>query len=152
MKKRRYWIACLLIVVSAVGMTVYFLVSQWPLTIIPPDAHIIRPPNSNRVAYVFPADFNSVVAEATVELGKLGFQAGNAPFDDPCEVIRFSKTHTDGRVHDIEIYNKKLGSVGQVSIEEGWVSVLIYEEDYLDLRKKMFFRKIRQWTSRSSHR
>ena len=148
MKRRRYYLAGVLLVVFAVVLTACLFTSRLPFDFISDNAKIIRLPHRGCVVYVFPADFNSVIPAAELELTSLGFIAGGASFDDPNETRRFHKTYTDGRMHEVEIYNKKLGSAGKLVMEGGWVSILIHEDLYFELRKKMFIRSIKRLISR----
>ena len=148
MKKRSYCFICVLFVTLAVVVTVCLLPSKSPLGFIPDSANIIRLPKRGWVVYVFPADFNSIMPEAALELASLGFIEGGPGFIDPCETRWFTKTYTDGRKHYIEIYNKKLGSVGKLAMEEGWVSVSSHDDLFFELRKKQFIRGIKRLISR----
>ena len=148
MKRRRYYIVGVLLVVFAVVLTAYLLTSRCPFEFIPDNADIIRTPSRALLVFVFPADFNNVVPEAKLELASLGFIEVKRGFDDPNETRRFGKTYNDGRAHYVEIYNKKLGSVGKSALEGGWVSILIHEDLYFELRKKMFIRSIKRLISR----
>jgi hypothetical protein len=123
-----------------------------PFKFIPDNAKIIRLPGGNRVVYVFQADFNSFIPEAQLELTSLGFVAGGPSFDDPNKTRRFHKTYTDGRMHDVEIFNKKLGSVGKSAMEGEWVSISIYEDPSFELRKKRFIRALKGFISRIRNR
>ena len=149
MKRRRSYIVGVLLVIFAVVLTACLLTSRLPFEFIPDNASVIRTPSRALVVYVFPADFNSIMPEVELELASLDFiYARRAGKDDPNETRRFGKTYTDGRTHDVEIYNKKLGSVGKSDMEEGWVSVYIHEDLYFELRKKMFIRSIKRLISR----
>ena len=148
MKRRRYYLVGVLLVVFAAVLTAYLLTSKLPFEFIPDNANIIRTPSRALVVYVFPAVFNSIIPAAKLELTSLGFAAAVRPFDDPNETKRFYKTYDDGRTHDVEIYNKKLGSVEKSAVKGEWVSVLIHEDLYFELRKKMFIRSIKRLVSR----
>ncbi len=155
MKRRRYYLVGVLLVVFAAVLTAYLLTSRLPFEFIPDNANIIRTPSRALVVYVFPADFNSIIPAAKLELTSLGFAAAVRPFDDPNKTRRFYKTYDDGspwdslrRTHDVEIYNKKLGSVEKSAVKGEWVSVLIHENLYFELRKKMFIRSIKRLVSR----
>jgi hypothetical protein len=150
MKRRRLYLAGVLLVVLGVVLTACVLAatSRLPFAFIPDNADIIRHPKGNWVVYVFPADFNSVIPEAKLELASLGFIEVKRGFDDANETRRFARTYTDGRTHDVEIYNKKLGSVGEFAREGEWVSVVIHEDLYFELRKKTFIRSIKRLISR----
>ena len=148
MKRRRYYLVGVLLVIFAVVLTAYLLTSKFPFDFIPDNANIIHTPSRALVVYVFQADFNNVIPEAKLELTNLGFTEVRRGFDDPNETRRFGKTCTDGRTHDVEIYNKKLGSVGESAMEGGWVSIMIHEDLYFELRKKMFIRSIKRLISR----
>ena len=155
MKRRRYYLVGVLLVVFAAVLTAYLVTSKLPFEFIPDNANIIRTPSRALVVYVFPADINSIIPAAELELKSLGFAAAVRPFDDPNETRRFYKTYDDGspwdslrRTHDIEIYNKKLGSVEKSAVKGEWVSVLIHEDLYFELRKKMFIRSIKRLVSR----
>jgi len=148
MKRRRYYLISVLLVVLALTVTTCLLTSRIPFEFIPDSANIIRTPSRALVVYVFPANFNSIIPAAELELASLGFVAGGPSFDDPNETRRFGKTYADGRTHDVEIYNKKLGSVGKSAMEGEWVSILVHEDLYFELRKKMFVRSIKRLISR----
>jgi hypothetical protein len=148
MKKRRYYLVVVLLIVFAVILAAYLLTSRLPFEFIPDNANIIHTPSRALVVYVFPADFNSIIPAAKLELKSLGFAAAVRPFDDPNKTRRFYKTYDDGRTHEVEIYNKKLGSVEKSAIKGEWVSILIHEDLYSELRKKMFIRSIKRLVSR----
>jgi hypothetical protein len=147
MKKRRYYLIGVLLIVLAVILIAYLLTSKLPFEFIPDNTNIIRTPSRALIVYVFPADFNSIITEAELELKSLGFAAAVRPSDDPNETRSFYKTHADGRTHEVEIYNKKLGAVGKVAVKGQWVSILIHEDLYSQLRKKMFIRSIKRLVS-----
>ena len=109
MKKRSYCFICVLLVTLAVVVTACLLASKSTLGFIPDSANIIRLPKRGWVVYVFPADFNSIIPEAALELASLGFVEGGPGFLDPSETRWFTKTYTDGRKHHIEIYNQETG-------------------------------------------
>ena len=126
MKKRRYYVVGGLLL--AVILVACLFRSRLPFDFIPDNASIVRTPSRALVVYVFQADFNSIISEAKLELASLGFGEVKREFDDPNETRRFGKTYADGRTHDVEIYNKKLGSVEKSAIKGEWVSVLIHED------------------------
>jgi len=148
MKRRRYYLVGVLLVVFTAVLTAYLLTSRLPFEFIPDNANIIRTPSRALVVYVFPADFNSIIPAAELELKSLGFAAAVRPSDDPNKTRRFHKTYDDGRKLEVEIYNKKLGSVEKSDITGEWVSILIHEDLYFELRKKMFIRSIKRLVSR----
>ena len=149
MKRRRSYIVGVLLVIFAVVLTACLLTSRLPFEFIPDNASVIRTPSRALVVYVFPADFKSIMPEVELELASLDFiDVRRAGRDDPNEIRSFAKTYPDGRTHDVEIYKKKLGSVGKSATEGGWVSVYIHEDLYFELRKKMFIRSIKRLISR----
>ena len=149
MKRRRYYIVGVLLVIFAVVLTACLLTSRLPFEFIPDNASVIRTPSRALVVYVFPADFNSIMPEVELELASLDFiYVRRAGFDDPNDTRRFGKTYTDGRTHEVEIFNKKLGSVGKEAMEGGWVSIRVYEGLYFELRRKIFIKSIKRLISR----
>ena len=148
MKRRSCYLVGGLLVIFAVVLTACLITSRLPFEFIPDNAIVIRTPSRALLVYVFPADFNSIVPVAELELTSLGFAAGGPSFDDPNQTRRFHKTYADGRTHDVEIYSKKLGATGESTMEGGWVSVYIHEDLYVKLRKKRFIRSIRRFISR----
>jgi len=137
-----------LLVALAAVLTACFLIGGSPFDFIPDNANIMRHPKGNWVVYIFPADFNSVIPEAKLELTSLGFVEAKHGFDDPNETRRFGITYSDGRTHDVEIFNKNLGLVGTAATERGWVSISIHRDLYFELRKKRFIRGIERLISR----
>jgi len=148
MKRQRYYLACVLFIIVAVIFIAFSPSSKQPFGFIPDSAKVIRMPNRGWVVYVFPADFISIIPEVESELTSLGFTKGGASFDDPNETRRFQKTYADGSVHEVEIYNKKLGSVGKSTMAGEWVSISSHDDHYFELRIKRFIRKIKRLISR----
>ena len=142
-------IHAVLLAVLAVLLTAFFHASRLPFGFILDSAKIIRMPNRGWVVYVFPADFNSIVPEVKSELTSLGFKEGGAPFDDPNETRRFEKTYTDGSVHEVELYNKKLGSAGKSAAAGEWVSISSHDDHYLRRRIQRFIRRTKRLISRN---
>jgi hypothetical protein len=125
MKRRRHYLACILLVVFAIILTTYFLPSGLPsFRFIPNDATFFRLPDADWVVYEFPADFNSIMPEVESELRKQGFVRARVWPHDLNKRWTFDRIHKGEEVV-VEVHNKRLGSVGKAAMEGEWVSVSI---------------------------
>ena len=147
MKRQRYYIACVLFIIVVAIFVACSPSSKQPFVFVPDSAKVIRMPNRGWVVYVFPADFNNIMLEVKSELIRSGFIEAGAPFDDPNEVRRFHKRYVDGSVHEVEIYNKKLGSAGKQATAGKWVSISSHDDHYFELRIKRLIKRIERFIS-----
>ena len=105
-------------------------------------------PKRGWTVYVFPADFNSIMPEAKSELTNSGFKESKRLSADPNEVRSFSKTYADGSLHEVTIYNKRLGSVAEAPTVGEWISISSYDDHHVRRRIQTFVRRIKRLTLR----
>lgn len=151
MKKKHILLTSIVVVLVAVVAIALALPAKSPFGFVPDDADVIFMPKKGWEVYVFKGDPNGIMPEVITELTGLGF-TDKVPSPSHKAVRCFSKTYTDGSVHNIEIYNKKLGSAGEEASAEGWISVISHDDHYYNRRIERLISKIKRRISRKSNK